>query len=78
MVVPMIDLVVAAVSWVLTKSRSPFLSSCKTMCSNPSLDSLQHPSHPPYKAIGGYYNKEAIMILRRFYITENTNGECYL
>ena len=76
MVVPMIDLVVAAVFWVLTKST--FLSSRKTMRSNPPLNSLQHPSHPPYKAIGGYYNKEAIMILRRFYITENTNGEYYI
>ena len=76
MVVPMIDLVVAAVFWVLTKST--FLSSRKTMRSNPPLNSLQHPSHPPYKAIGGYYNKEAIMILRRFYITENTSGEYYI
>ncbi|KAF5364378.1 hypothetical protein D9756_000891 [Leucocoprinus leucothites] len=35
---------------------------------------LGHPSHPPYKASGGYYDAEAIMILRRFYITENTNA----
>jgi hypothetical protein len=36
---------------------------------------LEHPSHPPFKAIGGYYHAEAIMILRRFYVTENTNGQ---
>ncbi|KXN84218.1 tRNA-specific adenosine deaminase subunit tad2 [Leucoagaricus sp. SymC.cos] len=35
---------------------------------------LCHPLHPPYKATGGYFNDEAIMILRRFYITENTNA----
>ncbi|KAK0209276.1 cytidine deaminase-like protein [Desarmillaria ectypa] len=33
-----------------------------------------HPVHPVYKAIGGYLREEAIMILRRFYITENTNA----
>ncbi len=35
---------------------------------------IYHPVHPVYKAIGGYLREEAIMILRRFYITENTNG----
>ncbi|RDB15003.1 tRNA-specific adenosine deaminase 2 [Hypsizygus marmoreus] len=35
---------------------------------------LDHPSHPPYRAIGGYLREEAILILRRFYITENTNA----
>jgi len=35
---------------------------------------LPHPIHPPYEAYGGYLREEAIMILRRFYITENTNG----
>jgi len=35
---------------------------------------LQHPSHPSYKATGGYLREEAVLILRRFYITENTNG----
>ncbi len=35
---------------------------------------LPHPVHPPYKATGGYCREEAIMILRRFYISENMNG----
>ncbi|TFK28712.1 tRNA specific adenosine deaminase [Coprinopsis marcescibilis] len=35
---------------------------------------LPHPAHPPYKATGGYCREEAIMILRRFYVTENTNA----
>ena len=37
--------------------------------------SLPHPKHPGYRAHGGYLRDEAIMILRRFYITENTTGE---
>ncbi|KAJ3921753.1 cytidine deaminase-like protein [Lentinula edodes] len=35
---------------------------------------LEHPAHPAYKATGGYCREDAIMILRRFYITENTNA----
>ncbi|KAI0352752.1 cytidine deaminase-like protein [Trametes cingulata] len=35
---------------------------------------LPHPKHPGYRAVGGYLRDEAIMILRRFYITENTNA----
>ncbi|KAK7021150.1 tRNA-specific adenosine deaminase 2 [Favolaschia claudopus] len=35
---------------------------------------LEHPSHPPYEAIGGYARDEAILILRRFYVTENSNA----
>ncbi|KAI0637650.1 cytidine deaminase-like protein [Trametes polyzona] len=35
---------------------------------------LPHPKHPAYRAIGGYMHDEAIMVLRRFYITENTNA----
>jgi tRNA-specific adenosine deaminase 2 len=38
------------------------------------LCSLAHPKHPPFDATDGYCREEAIMILRRFYITENTNG----
>ena len=30
--------------------------------------------HPPYPARPGYMREEAIMILRRFYLTENKNG----
>ncbi|TFK56209.1 cytidine deaminase-like protein [Heliocybe sulcata] len=37
-------------------------------------ESLTHPKHPGYKATSGYCREEAIMILRRFYITENTNA----
>ncbi|KZT74473.1 cytidine deaminase-like protein [Daedalea quercina L-15889] len=35
---------------------------------------LIHPKHAPYKATGGYLREDAIMALRRFYITENTNA----
>ncbi|KAI0829285.1 cytidine deaminase-like protein [Trametes gibbosa] len=35
---------------------------------------LPHPKHPAYTAVGGYMRDEAIMVLRRFYITENTNA----
>jgi len=35
---------------------------------------LDHPKHPAYHATGGYCREEAILILRRFYITENSNG----
>ncbi|KAI0722033.1 tRNA specific adenosine deaminase [Cerioporus squamosus] len=35
---------------------------------------LPHPKHPAYRANSGYLRDEAIMILRRFYITENTNA----
>ncbi|KAJ3716098.1 cytidine deaminase-like protein [Lentinula raphanica] len=35
---------------------------------------LDHPIHPAYKATGGYCREDAIMILRRFYISENTNA----
>jgi len=29
---------------------------------------------PPYPAVGNYRREEAIMLLRRFYLTENTAG----
>jgi tRNA-specific adenosine deaminase 2 len=32
-------------------------------------------NHLPYPAMMGYLRDEAIMILRRFYLTENKNGE---
>lgn len=35
---------------------------------------VDHPKHPAYQATGGYCRQEAILILRRFYITENSNG----
>ena len=33
-----------------------------------------HPIYPGYSAKMGYLRNEAIMILRRFYLTENKNG----
>ncbi|ORY33120.1 cytidine deaminase-like protein [Naematelia encephala] len=30
--------------------------------------------HPPFTAVGGYYREEAIMLLRRFYLSENQNA----
>lgn len=41
--------------------------------SSPALD-----THPPFVAEGGYLREEAIMILRRFYMSENTNGGLHL
>ena len=39
------------------------------------LNSSSHLSFsPPYEAVGGYLREEAIMILRQFYITENTKA----
>ncbi|KAH8833177.1 cytidine deaminase-like protein [Flagelloscypha sp. PMI_526] len=37
-------------------------------------ETLVHPVHPPYPSYGGYKREEAIMILRRFYMTENTKA----
>ena len=31
-------------------------------------------THLPFVAEGGYYREEAIMLLRRFYMSENQNG----
>jgi len=36
--------------------------------------SLWHPRHPPFDATDGFCREEAIMILRRFYVTENMNA----
>ncbi|KAG8856511.1 tRNA(adenine34) deaminase [Serendipita sp. 411] len=33
-----------------------------------------HPVHPPYPATMGYLREDAIMILRKFYLTENKNA----
>lgn len=35
-------------------------------------------THPPFVAEGGYYREEAIMLLRRFYMSENQNGMMHL
>lgn len=43
---------------------------------DPIHNRLPHPVHPGYIAKGGFCREEAIMILRRFYITENVNGTC--
>ncbi|KAJ7229144.1 cytidine deaminase-like protein, partial [Mycena pura] len=37
-------------------------------------DKLVHPSHPSFSAVGGFLREEAILILRRFYVTENSNA----
>ncbi|KAI6138719.1 tRNA specific adenosine deaminase, partial [Pisolithus tinctorius] len=34
----------------------------------------EHPIHPAYDAIGGYLREEAMMVLRRFYVTQNANA----
>ncbi|PPQ71723.1 hypothetical protein CVT24_007893, partial [Panaeolus cyanescens] len=39
-----------------------------------NVHQLSHLAHDGYNATGGYCREDAIMILRRFYITENTNG----
>ena len=39
-----------------------------------SVHNSPHPRHPPYDAVQGYLRVESIMILRRFYLTENKNG----
>ncbi|EJD54123.1 cytidine deaminase-like protein [Auricularia subglabra TFB-10046 SS5] len=36
--------------------------------------SIDHPTHAPYPATSGFARDEAIMLLRRFYLTENTNA----
>jgi tRNA-specific adenosine deaminase 2 len=38
------------------------------------VNSVVHPKHPAYPAKGGYCRDEAILVLRRFYITENINA----
>lgn len=60
-------------------SMRGLLSHCYfSIPSSTSHISVRHPVHPSYQATGGYLREEAIMILRRFYVTENTNGmSCY-
>ncbi|KAH7105296.1 tRNA specific adenosine deaminase [Auriculariales sp. MPI-PUGE-AT-0066] len=38
------------------------------------VNSASHPEHQPYESISGYARDEAIMLLRRFYMTENKNA----
>jgi hypothetical protein len=64
----------AEACWASIKSQSKRLS--KRAYRLKGGKRLPHPKHPAYKATGGYLREEAIMVLRRFYITENTNGEC--
>lgn len=35
-------------------------------------------THLPFRAEGGYYREEAIMLLRRFYMSENQNGTSHI
>lgn len=39
-----------------------------------SLHSPQLKNAPSYEAVGGYFREDAIMLLRRFYLTENVYG----
>ncbi len=39
------------------------------------LKSMEHPAHPQFQALYGYKRDEAIIILRKFYITENKAGK---
>ena len=43
------------------------------LCPNPPREMLD--THPPFVAEGGFYREEAIMLLRRFYMSENQNGQ---
>ncbi|KAG8956598.1 tRNA(adenine34) deaminase [Tulasnella sp. 424] len=43
-----------------------------------NVNQLPHPVHPSYKAVYGYRRDEAIIILRKFYITENKAGKWHL
>ncbi|KZV86432.1 cytidine deaminase-like protein [Exidia glandulosa HHB12029] len=38
------------------------------------VNSIAHPAHPPYNAASGHERDAAIMVLRRFYLTENSNA----
>jgi len=60
---------------VLGVNSAYVLSFSSKPVSHHTVSRLAHPSRPAYKAISGYCREEAIMILRRFYITENTNGK---
>lgn len=52
-----------------------------TSSSLSSLDSTEFLTHisfsidPPYPVYGGLFSKEAVMLLRRFYIQENEKGK---
>ncbi|RSH95182.1 tRNA(adenine34) deaminase [Saitozyma podzolica] len=45
---------------------------CGSVIDVNSSDQLD--THPPFVAEGGYYREEAIMLLRRFYMSENQNA----
>lgn len=64
----------AVACWASTSSQ--FFFSERGVGALPWIRShrVDHPIHPSYKATGGFCREDAIMILRRFYITENTNG----
>ncbi|KAG8903070.1 tRNA(adenine34) deaminase [Tulasnella sp. 403] len=40
-----------------------------------NVNTLDHPAHPSYKAMYGYKREDAVIILRKFYVTENKLGE---
>lgn len=72
MVVATIDLADVEVFW---ESIASMPSNYVRRVHTDRLRRLEHPEHPEYKATGGYCKEDAIMILRRFYLTENTNGQ---
>lgn len=62
------------VYWVSMSCVYMFLIVTWVLSSWDATRRVPHPVHPGYKATGGYCREDAIMILRRFYITENVNG----
>lgn len=67
------DLVDAEVFNLFIQSESVFPSipnAVLTLCDSPKLI-----YSPPLTAVGGYRREEAIMLLRRFYVTENAHGQ---
>ncbi|KZO94896.1 cytidine deaminase-like protein [Calocera viscosa TUFC12733] len=39
-----------------------------------AVNTIPHPVHSAYPALPGYAREESILLLRRFYLTENTNA----
>ncbi|EGD92335.2 hypothetical protein H113_00102 [Trichophyton rubrum MR1459] len=54
-----------------TQQDSRLLQQCTVAANNYSSPAIDQ----PYPVYGGIYRKEAIMLLRKFYVQENENGE---
>lgn len=63
----------AAVSLMSTLRELAFRPFSALVCGLTGIRGLLD-THEPFKAEGGYYREEAIMLLRRFYLSENQNG----